>query len=122
MYGEQDRADLEGWRPVACETCYELICKIGEIVENGDVRTFEDIKTDTSQLVNVGMVDLGQKSDLGWRHWVVVWQEELELEDTACPSLVMVRTVSRPRFDFALALVHMPSYGDCVGPWIMTSK
>lgn len=31
---------------------------------------------------NVGVVDLGQEADFGWRHGVFFGQEELELENT----------------------------------------
>jgi hypothetical protein len=33
------------------------------------------------------MVDFGQESDLRWGHWVIVWKEELELEDTAYQNM-----------------------------------
>lgn len=29
------------------------------------------------------MVDLGQKPNFWWSHWVIVWEEKLELEDAA---------------------------------------
>ena len=35
------------------------------------------------------MVDLGQETNLGWGHWVVVWEEELEVEDAAWGVLVV---------------------------------
>ena len=34
--------------------------------------TLEDVQTDTPQLVDIGMVDLGQEADLGWSHGIVV--------------------------------------------------
>lgn len=57
--GEEDSADLKSWRPVA----------------------FEDVEADAAELVNVWVVDLGEETNLGWGHWVVVWEEELEVED-----------------------------------------
>ena len=42
--------------------------------------TFQDIQTDTTKLVDIGMVDLGQKPNLGRSHGIVIWQEELKLE------------------------------------------
>jgi hypothetical protein len=33
------------------------------------------------------MVNFGQESDLRWGHWVIVWEEELELEDTAYQNM-----------------------------------
>lgn len=50
--------------------------------------TLEDVEANAAQPVDVGMVDLGEEADLGRSHGVVVWQEELELEDTACMLLV----------------------------------
>ena len=44
--------------------------------------TLEDIETDTAQLINVRMVDLGEKSNLRRSHRVVVREEEFEFEDT----------------------------------------
>ena len=37
--------------------------------------TLEDIETDTAKLVNVGVVDLGEKPDLRRSHGIVIWQE-----------------------------------------------
>jgi len=56
--GEEDGADLESGGPVA----------------------LEHIQTDAAELVDVGVVDLGQEADLWWGHGVVVWEKELELE------------------------------------------
>lgn len=46
--------------------------------------TLQNIQTDATQFVNVGMVDLGKESNLWWGHRIVVWEKELELEYTAC--------------------------------------
>ena len=43
--------------------------------------TLEDIETDAAKLINVGVVDFGQEPDLWWGHWVVIWEEKLELEN-----------------------------------------
>lgn len=52
------------------------------------VPTLQDVQADSTEFVNVGVVDLGQESDL-WRcHGVVVWQEELELEYSSCDGSV----------------------------------
>jgi len=56
--GKQNSLDLEGWGPLV----------------------LEDIETDTSELVNVWMVNLGSEEHLWWDHWVVLWQVEFELE------------------------------------------
>lgn len=49
--------------------------------------TLEDVKADTAKFVDVGMEDLGKKSDLGRRHGVVIGEEEFELENAACNSV-----------------------------------
>jgi hypothetical protein len=50
--------------------------------EGGVRLTLEDVETNAAQSVNVGVVDLGKEADLGWGHGVVIWEEELELENT----------------------------------------
>jgi len=60
LNGEKDSSNLESWRPVA----------------------LENIQADTAELVNVGMVDLSQESNLRWGHWVIIWEEKFQLEDT----------------------------------------
>lgn len=47
------------------------------------VHTFQDIETNAAELVDVGVINLGQESDLRWGHRVVIWQEQLEFEDTS---------------------------------------
>lgn len=37
--------------------------------------TLQHVETDAAQLVDVGVVDFGQESHLGWRHGVVVGEE-----------------------------------------------
>ena len=51
--------------------------------------TLEHIETDPAQLVDIRMVDLGQKPDLGGRHRVIIGKEQLELEDAALGSCQM---------------------------------
>ena len=46
-------------------------------------RTLKNIQADTAELVNIGVVNLGQESDLRRCHRVIIWQEKLQLEDTA---------------------------------------
>ena len=46
--------------------------------------TFQHIQADSSQFINVGVVYPSQESDFGRGHGIVVWEEELELEDSAC--------------------------------------
>lgn len=58
--GEQDGSDLECWRPLG----------------------LEDIETDSSELIDIWVVDLGSEQHLWWHHWVLVWQEKFAVEDT----------------------------------------
>lgn len=58
---QQHRADLQRRRPLV----------------------LEDVEADAPELVDVGVVDLGQEAHLGRRHGVVLGQEELELEGAA---------------------------------------
>jgi hypothetical protein len=44
--------------------------------------TFQDIEADTAELVNVGVVDLGQEADLGGGHGVLLGQKQFQLKDT----------------------------------------
>lgn len=71
MDGEQDGADLESWRPVA----------------------LEHIQADTTELIDVWMVYLGKETDLWWCHWVVVWEEELEVEDATLSFISIVHVI-----------------------------
>jgi hypothetical protein len=57
----------------------------------GNSHTFQNIKADTAKLIDIGVVYLGQKSDLWWSHRIVIWQEKLELEDAACRGLCKTR-------------------------------
>ena len=40
-----------------------------------------DIRTD------IGMVYLGKEAHLGWRHWVLLWKEQFELEESICTGV-----------------------------------
>jgi len=51
LNGEKDRSDLKSWRPLV----------------------FQDIKANSSQFIDIWMVDLGSEEDLWWHHWVLVW-------------------------------------------------
>lgn len=58
----------------------------------GDERlTLQHIKADAAELVDVGVVDLGEETDLGGRHWVIIWEEEFEVEDATWDVLVRFR-------------------------------
>eukprot|EP01006_Ploeotia_vitrea_P044530 TRINITY_DN66836_c1_g1_i2.p1 TRINITY_DN66836_c1_g1~~TRINITY_DN66836_c1_g1_i2.p1 ORF type:complete len:150 (+),score=17.12 TRINITY_DN66836_c1_g1_i2:40-489(+) len=58
--GEADLVDLQRRRPLV----------------------LEDVQADAAELVDVGVVDLGQEAHLGRHHWVVVAQIQLEFEQT----------------------------------------
>ena len=76
--------------------------------------TLENIQTDTAKLVDIWVVDLGQETNPGWCHGIVVWKEEFELEDAPWRYQYIANT--------AAFLLYSPSYGDCVGPCMETSK
>lgn len=80
-----------------------------EILKFG-VHTLENVKTYATELIDVWVVDLGEETNFGRSHWVVVWKEELELEDTTCNKASVGQAVIR------LFAQHSPSYGDCDGP------
>ena len=58
LHREQDRTDLKSRRPL--------------ILQN--------IKTDPSKLVNVGMIDLGAEEHLRWHHRILIRQEKFSVE------------------------------------------
>lgn len=73
--------------------------------------TLQDIQTDTTQTIDVGVIDLGQEADFGWGHRIIVWQEEFKSEDTTC-----IKSVSTSIRHEDLVTASLPSYGDCAGP------
>jgi len=58
---KQDRSDLQRRRPLV----------------------LEDIEANSAKLVDVGVVDLCSEEDLGWDHWVLLWQEEFAVENAS---------------------------------------
>ena len=58
---EENRSDLQSGRPLV----------------------LQDVQADSAELVDVGVVNLGSEEDLWWHHWVLLWQEELAVEETA---------------------------------------
>lgn len=48
------------------------------------IPTFQNVEADATELVDVGVKDLGEEANLGRRHRVVFGEEKLELEDAAC--------------------------------------
>lgn len=49
----------------------------------GGSPTLQNVQTNSTETIDVGVVDLGKEADLGRSHGVVVGQEQLELEDSA---------------------------------------
>lgn len=77
--------------------------------------TFQNIQTYTPKLINVGVIYLRKESDLWWCHRIVIREEELELEDAPCHH-------SSADSQMGFERRSGPSYGDCEGPCIITSK
>lgn len=55
-------------------------CPISGQMRDCHMRTFQDVETDAAKLVDVWVEDLGEKSNLGRCHGVVVREEQLQLE------------------------------------------
>jgi hypothetical protein len=54
------------------ELATQTVCKAPEEIIQ---RTLENIETDAAELVNIGVVNLGQESDLRRCHRVIIWEE-----------------------------------------------
>ena len=78
--------------------------------------TLEHIKTDATETINIGVVDAREETDLWRSHGVVFGEEELGLEHTTC---LLCQYLSR---NLRGLNSDLPSYGDCDGPSIVTSK
>lgn len=52
-------------------------------LESGRPLVLQDVQADSAELVDVWVVDLGSEENLWWHHWVLLWQEELAVEETA---------------------------------------
>lgn len=52
--------------------------------------TLQHIETDATKLVHIWVEDLGEETDFGWSHGIVVGEEKFELEDTACDNAWLV--------------------------------
>jgi basic membrane lipoprotein Med (substrate-binding protein (PBP1-ABC) superfamily) len=74
-----------------------MLVSVCNLVVHGDGPTLQDVQTNSTETVDVGVVDLGKEADLGWSHGVVVGQEQLELEDSAW--LVCQKTVDAVDWD-----------------------
>jgi hypothetical protein len=54
------------------ELATQTVCKAPEEIIH---HTLENIETDAAELVNIGVVNLGQESDLRRCHRVIIWEE-----------------------------------------------
>lgn len=57
----------------------------------GERLTFQHVKADAAELVDIWVVDLGEEANLGGRHRVVIGEEEFEVKDTSWGALVRIR-------------------------------
>lgn len=64
---------------------------------------------------DIGVVNLGQKSDLGWGHWVLLWEKQLQSEDASCNAVSYEQEEAR-------LLCDAQANGLPSGPWMVTSK
>jgi len=48
--------------------------------------TLQHIQTDAAELVNIGVVDPGEKADLWWCHRIIVREEEFQPENATFSS------------------------------------
>ena len=69
----------------------------------------------TDTRTDVGMVYLGKEAHLGWRHWVLLREEQFELEDSICTGVIAQTDGSQEGPD--VLWNGLPS-----GPWMVTSK
>ena len=53
-------------------------------------RTFEDVKANAAELIDVGMIEFRHETHLGWRHGIFFWQEQFHFE-----FATFVRTLKR---------------------------
>lgn len=83
--GAPKRACIERRIVLICRAGDQLPKGVGVLLgQNGSQLwwrlTLQDVETDAAEFVNVGVVDLGEKTYLGRCHGVIIRKEELELE------------------------------------------
>ena len=95
------------------------------------LRTLQHVKADAPQLIDVWVVNLGEESDLGRRHWVVLGKEGLEVEHASCSaredstshtSQTNAHEIAGPEHVGRSGRRGEPSYGEPLGPSILTLK
>lgn len=74
--GPGSRAGLcgSGERETSCLTKSQIL----QVIVSDGLPTLQNVQTDTTEAINVGVIDLGQEADLGRGHGIVVGQEQLE--------------------------------------------
>lgn len=56
-------------------------------LQSGGPVVLEDVEADSSQAIDVWVIDACEEAYPGWAHGVVVWEEELELEHAASTNV-----------------------------------
>jgi hypothetical protein len=59
-----------------------MMISLGNIVLCSDGPTLQNVQADSTEAIDVWVVDFGKEADLGGSHGVVVGQEQFELEDS----------------------------------------
>lgn len=74
---QQNGSDLQGGRPVVCGQVMSVSARAmrGDSQSARVLLTLQNIQADATQLVDVGVVDLGEETNLGGHHGIVVCQE-----------------------------------------------
>ena len=44
---------------------------------------FQNVQANSTQLVDIWVIDLGSEQNLWWHHWVLIRQEKLAIEETS---------------------------------------
>lgn len=68
-----------------------MLVSMWNLVVYGNGPTLQDVQANSTETIDVGVIDLGKETDLGRSHGVVVGKEQLELEDSAwlmCQTMV----------------------------------
>lgn len=86
---------LRGAEPVLCDIVGKRVLGVGSTQKGLDWKQngtnlksrspliLEDVQADATQLVDIGVVDLRQKTNLGCVHRVILRQEQLQLKKAA---------------------------------------
>ena len=55
----------------------------GSNLESRRPFVFQNIKANSTQLIDIWVIDLGSEKDLWWHHRILIWQEEFTVEKTS---------------------------------------